>query len=440
MAIAVDRFDRSPVPGADSLVNSGAGNTAGAPAMAGSDPFGGTKLFNQPTFRNAMTLHSTAADSQRALLDSIASAESSFVIQTFEVIAALAARKRRAAAEGKPFEVRVLIDGMGMRAHSGDRAVVRKLAAIGANVRVFEEVKGNAERGDPFSQDNDVRGTALTHRKLYIQDGARFMTGGRNIGDEYLQPTYKDKSSGKETNSWHDLLVTIEGDETARAIGSFYQDWVMSGGQKPVNLPTTPSSPTGRIKMQSFDTDPEHGIFSIRSAHQTMIEGARKEIVLMVPYLSDDTLIDQLIAAKFARPSLSIKIMLPEIGEPTLSGRIFTVLNARSAAKLSAAGIEVRMCGGGTEDGVAIQRFSHIKGLVVDRRVLSVGSANGDARSYRANHESITVMDDPATTQKFLDEIALPDWDSSRPYDPRLDTGLTDSLVVNIATRFKGLL
>ncbi|MDB5100078.1 MAG: phospholipase family protein [Cyanobacteria bacterium RYN_339] len=375
-----------------------------------------TRVFTDPTTRNQLTLHVSAAESRQALLGAIAEAKQSFFIQTFEwhddqagnaVIQALAARIRQAKAQGRPFDAKVIIDWNGMQDRAGDEAVVRKLQAIGVDVQVFHP-----------GYLNDGRISPLSHRKLYIQDGDKFLTGGRNIGDEYLGAAYTD-AKGVRQNGWHDLLVTIEGEETSRAIVAFFQDWVQNGGHPPDAYPETHPHPTGTAKVQTFITDPDSGEFSLRRTHRTMIAEAKREIMLVVPYLSDATLIDDLIAAKRRNPQLSVKVLLPSVNEGSTGGDVYALLNPDNARRLAAAGVEVRMFGGGHEGDRALSRFSHMKAMVVDRQLLSVGSANGDTRSYETNHENITVIDDAAAVNDFMARVALPDWADGRSFDAR---------------------
>ncbi|MNY55292.1 Major cardiolipin synthase ClsA [compost metagenome] len=78
-------------------------------------------------------------------------------------------------------------------------------------------------------------------------------------------------------------------------------------------------------------------------------------------------------------------------------------------------GIDVRFFDGGKIDGKDVERFSHFKGMMIDGELLSVGSANGDARTYAANHELVTMISDRKTLKAFQEKVAIPDWESARP-------------------------
>ena len=73
------------------------------------------------------------------------------------------------------------------------------------------------------------------------------------------------------------------------------------------------------------------------------------------------------------------------------------------------------MYAGPIKNGEAEFLFSHFKGMVVDRQVVSVGSANGDARTFMRNHELNTVIADQKTAEDFLKQVADKDWADASP-------------------------
>lgn len=372
-------------------------------------------VLKNPTLRNKVTFHVNAAESHAAMLESIRTAEKSFYVETFiwhndeagnEVIQALADRIKRAKAEGKTFDAKVLIDWFGLRQGTGgasDTEIVNKLRAAG--VDVLEFARGYVDEGKLIP---------ITHRKFYIKDGSSFMTGGRNIGDEYGKAMFTNPKGTVEP-AWHDLLYTVEGDETGRIIDEFFRNWERAGGKVPAVKPEIVPHATGRVKMESFITDPHVKIRTLAKAHYDLVANAEREIIVMYPYLSDDKFVAELIKAKKKNPALSIKVILPANKEASAEGGVYSLLNKESARQLMAVGVEVRMNAGGVVDGKAVNRFSHFKGFVVDRKIVSVGSANGDARTFKSNHELNTVIADTLTAADFLKQVADKDWAHSTP-------------------------
>lgn len=372
-------------------------------------------VLKNPTVRNAVTFHVDPAASHAAMIDSIKNAKDSFYIETFiwhndaagnEVIAAMAERIKRAKAEGKPFDAKVLIDWFGLRQGTGgatDTQIVDKLRTAG--VDVLEFARGWVDDG---------KWIPITHRKLYVQDGTQFMTGGRNIGDEYGKAAFTNPK-GKVEPGWHDLLYTVQGEETGRIITEFYRNWERAGGKRPLVRPTIVPHPTGRTKIESFITDPHVKIHSLAKAHVDLILNAEKSITVMYPYLSDDKLVKALITAKKKNPKLEIRIILPASKEASAEGGIYSLLNKETARQLMKHGIEVRMYAGPVKNGEAEFLFSHFKGMVIDREIVSVGSANGDARTFLRNHELNTVIADKRTAEDFLKQVADKDWADAAP-------------------------
>jgi cardiolipin synthase len=349
-----------------------------------------------------VSFHFSTQDSRRALLDSIQDARKSYYVETFiwhndeaghEVLQALAAKKKA----DPDFDVKILIDGFGLRQGSGghnDTAIVDELRKIGAEVLEYRPTWHSPETKQAVP-------LAYTHRKLYIADGEQFISGGRNIGNEYLKPKYKLAEQGVTEHSWHDMLFTVKGDETGRVLDEFMKNWERAGGTRPAQMPQVVPSATGTARIQSFTTDPIAGTQELWEAQSRAIQNAEREIVARYPYFSDDELVAELIRAKQAKPELNVKVLLPANKEASHEGDIYSALNKETATQLSQAGIEVRMFEGG-------------KAMSVDGELLSIGSANADARTFNGNHELNTFIADREATRKF-NAMTARDWRESRP-------------------------
>ncbi|MEB3222254.1 MAG: phosphatidylserine/phosphatidylglycerophosphate/cardiolipin synthase family protein [Candidatus Sericytochromatia bacterium] len=396
---------------------------ASAPEMASrviarNGTFGVEQLaLDAPTYRNAVALHVTADESREAILAAIRTAREAFWIEIFiwhddasgrEIADALIARKRLAASRGETFDAKVLVDWSGLRdgaATGKENTIVQRLREGGVDVLEFN-------RG---GVDPTARGvTPITHRKLFIQDGSRFLSGGRNIGDEYLRPHFINPRNQQEY-AWHDLMFTITGEETQRVQREFLKNWVNAGGELPAQLPAARGQAGGSAWVQTVVTDPHRKKTELRDTHLKLIRYAEREIQLVYPYLSDDALIEELLAAKRRNPALAIKVMLPGKGERGLPGLLFGNLNLETARQLTAAGVEVRFVDVRPHGEEWVQAFSHFKALVVDGKVLSLGSANGDARTLTHNHELNAVIRDPKLARDFVTRVLGPDWEKARP-------------------------
>lgn len=380
----------------------------------------GQMVMKAPTFRNEVAFHPTPDGARLAMLDTIRSAERSVSVEMFiwhndasgnEIADAIIAKVQEAKAAGRPFEARVLIDWTGLRGAGGgtdDLKIVEKLRAGGVQVLEF----------NPGGIDPSARGqTPITHRKLIIADGARFVTGGRNIGDEYLRPEYTLADRRKE-KAWTDLALTITGEEAHRAWQEFNKTWALAGGPAPTITPPVVPSSHGRVRMQSVVTDPHQGLTRIRDAHRELIANAKSDLLLVYPYFSDDEIIQEIIEAKKANPNLRVRVLVPGKGEASYSGKLYGPLNLESARQLMAYGVEVRFSERFMREGVETEAYSHFKAMLVDGQVLSVGSANGDARTMTSNHELNVLIDDPMAVRTFANSVLEADWARGRAPTP----------------------
>ena len=276
-------------------------------------------------------------------------------------------------------EVRVLVDTLGTL---GSGKVLDRLRKGGVTVeRYFPGIL-------PFL------GVNITHRKLVLADGKVGMTGGMNIADEYAK-------------TWHDLMVSVEGPAVADLERTFQEDWRRAGG-KPFafrNVPR-PTRPDGS-SVALMTTAPEHSRrgASIRNGIYDALSSARQEVWLTYPYLSDNRLVEQLQAA--ARRGVKVHVILP--APETSDSFLYKLLNEASARQLAGAGVEVRYLNS--------PRFSHAKALVIDGTWSTMGSANGDARSYDANQELNLAITDPAFARTVRERLFDRWWPHAEPYD-----------------------
>ncbi|MBI6547157.1 MAG: phosphatidylserine/phosphatidylglycerophosphate/cardiolipin synthase family protein [Cyanobacteria bacterium NC_groundwater_1444_Ag_S-0.65um_54_12] len=410
-------------------------------------------LLNNPTTANTVTYHVGAEESFQAMLATLQRAKKSFYIETYiwrndhtgrQMAEALVAKVRAAKASGSLFDAKVLIDETGLRYGEGngtaDHQLMDYMRKNGVAVQVF-----NPKLFVPSYIDLSAkRFMPVTHRKVYIADGERYLIGGRNVGDEYFRSTYQLKWGDPSTTvpSYHDILMTVEGAETARILKEFFKNWKNAGGTVPAKLPPLPLSKTGTTRVQTFVTDPVHKGTDIKRIHLKAIANARREIFLITPYLSDDDLIKALGDAKrrnaelrrslFSRaktaserqnieklvPQLKVKVLIPLKGEA--DGGWDYQITMESARQLLKLGIEVRASTGGTLGGSYSKRFSHFKCFLFDGEVLSIGSANGDTRTYHNNHEIVNLIADSPQAKKieeFQKKVARPDWESATPID-----------------------
>ena len=113
---------------------------------------------------------------------------------------------------------------------------------------------------------------------------------------------------------WHDSLTRFEG-PIAREIDAHFRDrWILDGGAdyQPPETARRRAAGEGRIaKAEVLLNEPNDQPNHVRERYVELIRGARESIFIENPYLYHPAIADALIAAKTARPSLRVDLVLP---------------------------------------------------------------------------------------------------------------------------------
>lgn len=346
--------------------------------------------------QNQTALFVDGPQAMPALVDLIRSAKSTLYIETMiwhndetgrriaeEVVAA---RKRGV-------DVKVLVDSVGQHFGDGrnnDPQLLAWMRSQGVDARTFNP---------RFLGPN---GVAITHHKLYIADNERFLSGGMNLGNEY-------------EHDWHDMLFQVQGPATREAVSEFAINWAKTTGERLAVPPAPPPTPLANPSPATAAigiavTDPDGRRYELRQTTMNLIATAKHSIRVQMPYNSDDALMDALKAA--ARRGVDVEYIMPGYNNDSF---LFAKLNLAEAESLAKAGVKVRLYGAGTPEGQSTQRFSHLKMMLIDDVVASVGSANADYRSFRNNNEFNAYIADPGFTRSIRQEIWDKDWDEAKP-------------------------
>ncbi|MEB3299770.1 MAG: phosphatidylserine/phosphatidylglycerophosphate/cardiolipin synthase family protein [Candidatus Sericytochromatia bacterium] len=341
----------------------------------------GAGLAVRPTADNAVALHVDGAEGFGALHDLVRSARKSLWIETFiwhhdatGIALAKALRERKRAG----VDVRVILDTFGSRHWETDRAVTTILTDAGIPVRLYNR---------KLVRSADLH---LTHRKLYLADGTRGLTGGMNVGDEYAA-------------SWHDLLVDVRGSAAWLMHREFQADWNSSGDGPNESLDLVPGPvPAGHHVAALAVTNPRdpRRKHELHGALVRTLRAARERIRMFHIYVSEDTLIDELVAAR--RRGVEVQVLLPVAND----SKIFRTVNKHYGRIMRDAGIDVRLFD---------RNFSHVKYWSIDDRMVILGSANADARSMFENLEVSLAFTTPGFVSEAERRIFEADWATSRP-------------------------
>lgn len=270
-------------------------------------------------------------------------------------------------------EVRLLYDGMGCIALP--KSYTRPIIDAGGEVAVFFP---------PFLPHINIRVNYRNHRKITVIDGKTAFIGGLNLGDEYLgkSPKY---------GFWRDTHFMVEGNSVDFLQLNFIADWEFASDTKlALNKAYFPEKePIGDRGVQIVSSGPDSQWDSIRQGYFKMISNAEKSIYIQTAYfVPDDSLMEALKTA--ALSGVDVRIMIPgKRDHPFVHWASTSYLS-----ELLASGVKAYI--------YDYNRFMHVKAVIVDGRVASVGSANFDLRSFIYNFEINAVLYDEKSAAELL--------------------------------------
>jgi cardiolipin synthase len=211
------------------------------------------------------------------------------------------------------------------------------------------------------------------HRKLLVVDGAVAFVGGRNVGDEY----FTDRLG--RARQWLDAMVAVRGPVVARLHEVFVEDWYTAADEV---LPELPSPPAlGRAAAAVVCSGPDREVSGLWYALIQAIGEARRSIELCSPYLVPPPML--LFALQLAA-ARGVRVRVHTNGPKTEAAVLYHA--QRSYYR--------RLLDCGIEIFETVDDYSHSKLLLVDDRVVMVGSANLDLRSASLNFElGVVVVD-----------------------------------------------
>lgn len=235
-----------------------------------------------------------------------------------------------------------------------------------------------------------------THRKVMVVDGKIGFTGGVGIADKW-------RGDGEDENHWRDSHFRVEGPVVGQIQAVFTDNWTKATGivlDGPLYFPPLTPVADG-LAAQMFSSSPTGGSESMHLMYLMAITAATRSIDLSSAYFVPDALtIKALVDA--ARRGVKIRIITP--------GKFIDSDVVRIASRES--------WGDLLKAGIAIAEYQptmfHVKAMVVDSLLVSVGSTNFDNRSFSLNDEAnLNVMDaDFARAQETVFEN---DWAKAKP-------------------------
>lgn len=242
-----------------------------------------------------------------------------------------------------------------------------------------------------------------THRKLLVVDGRVGFTGGVGIADQW-------SGHAQDPDHWRETHFRVEGPVVAQLQSAFNDNWIKTTGELlngPDHFP--PLERAGDMDAHLFIASPAGGSESMHLMYLQAVAAAVRSIDLCAAYFVPDHLIAQALLAARQR-GVRVRMLLPG---PHIDSETVRLSSRASWGPL-------------LEGGVGIHIYQptmiHVKLLVVDEELVSVGSTNFDIRSFRLNDEaSLNVYDRgfaEAMTRVFEEDLArstrytLDDWNA----------------------------
>ena len=321
-----------------------------------------------------------------AMLDAIRRARHSITFETYiywsgtigrEFADALAERSRA----GVP--VHVLLDWVG--SVPMDEDLLDELKTAGVQMQRYHQPHWS----------HLARLNNRTHRKLLVVDGAVGFTGGVGIADQW-------RGHAEDPEHWRDSHFRVEGPVVAQMQAVFMDNWIKASGDVLHGERYFPRLQAGgEQRAQMFSSSPTGGSESMQLMYLMAITAAARSIELSSAYFVPGDLASAALAAA-ARRGVKVRIVTPG---PHIDSKVVRRASRARWGELLEAGVQI---------AEYQPTMFHVKALVVDALMVSVGSTNFDDRSFSLNDEAnLNVIDASFARQQI--EIFEDDWKRSRP-------------------------
>jgi cardiolipin synthase len=322
-----------------------------------------------------------------AMLESIRSAQRTINFETYiywsgdigrEFSEALAERARAGV------QVNVVIDWVG--GLKMDQALVTTMRAAGARVELYR----------PLRWYSISRLNKRTHRKLLIVDGQTGFTGGVGIADLW-------QGDAQDPLHWRDMHFRVRGPVVAQMQAAFIDNWIKVTGRV-LNGEDyfPPLAPAGAMDAHMFISSPEGGSESMHLMYLMAIAAARESLDIHASYFVPDELVVRALRMALKR-GVRVRVLVP--GEH-IDSETVRIASRAIWGELLQAGMEIH---------VYTPTMMHVKTLIADGLLVSVGSTNFDMRSFSLNDEaSLNVYDRGFAAR--MTAVFEQDLQQARPY------------------------
>lgn len=266
----------------------------------------------------------------------------------------------------KGVEIKIIFDDFGSIKRQS-KGFISRLRSEGIEVSIF----------NPINPIMNIFMNNRDHRKIVVIDGKTAMTGGINIGDEYINEV-------ERFGYWLDSAVIIKGNAVKSFVAMFCCMWEFTTGKRiriKEYMVDAPAENDGFVLP--YCDGPLNGKNPAEGLYMQILNTAQKYVYIMTPYLIiDNNMINSLEMA--AKSGIDVRIMTPYIPDKWYVHPV-TQYNYH---QLLEAGIKIYEYTPG---------FIHSKIFVSDDRVATIGTVNMDYRSFVFHFECGTWICDSNT-------------------------------------------
>lgn len=283
------------------------------------------------------------------------------------------------------------------------RVIYDAWGSMGTNEKFFKPLIDAGGHAFPFLHNKfnvlDMRVNFRDHHKLVTIDGKYGYIGGLNIGDQYMGWVPK-------FGNWRDCMIRIHGDGVYGLQSRFLLDWngtdiksrIDPNDPKESAKYYPPIKTNGNAIMQIVSSGPDSSMEQIKMGYIKLIEMATKSLKITTPYLiPDQSVLDAIKVA--VNSGVDVEIITPDMPDHPFVYRATQYYTQQ----LTELGVKVYAYNNG---------FMHAKTIVVDDKLVSVGSANFDYRSFGLNFECNAFVYDKGLANK-MEEIFQQNIDDS---------------------------
>jgi len=268
-------------------------------------------------------------------------------------------------------KVRLLIDLIGSLGASFNKKRFHKLITAGGEVEFFVPILKR-----PFQNYINLR----EHRKIYLFDRKRLLSGGMNLSNEYM-------GTDDGIERWDDLMYYLEGPEVPIFYSIFHNDWEYATKTEEEVILSVEGTYNGDCIAQAVPSGPDMEHDGLYEVLLNAIYSAKERIWIVTPYFVPDENIIQALIIAFHK-GVDVKLITPKVSNHKLADM------ARSSymRELDDIGADVLLHNGA---------MLHAKAMLIDDIGGMVGSLNLDNRSLFLNYEVVTFI----TSDSFVASI-----------------------------------